>query len=72
MKTGAIVAIVLVLLIIMAVVGAVIYVQIQAERNSSFDYQIMKAEEAMEANEIETAISFYDRALELDRHKFKS
>lgn len=65
-KTGAIVAIVLVVMVLIGVIGAVVYVQIRAEQNSSFDYQISKAEEALEANDAEMAISYFERALALE------
>ncbi|MBO5260192.1 MAG: chitobiase/beta-hexosaminidase C-terminal domain-containing protein [Agathobacter sp.] len=63
---AALIAIIFVVLILIAVFSAVIYVQIQTKQNNSFDYQITQAQMAEEEDDIETAISYYEKALSLD------
>lgn len=65
-KKAALIGIILVVLILIAVFSAVVYIQIRTKQNNSFDYQVSQAEEAVAENDMDLAISYYEKALSLE------
>ncbi len=65
-KKAALIGMITVVLILIAALIAIIYVQTRTKQNNSFDYQVSQAEAAMAEKDIETAISYYEKALSLE------
>lgn len=65
-RKAALIGIILVVLIMIAVFFAIVYVQIRTKQNNSFDYQVSQAEVAVAEKDMETAISYYEKALSLE------
>ncbi len=68
-QKGSLIAVsVLVVIFVAAVIVAAVFYKINSDHANSFDYQVSKAEEAVEEGDTDSAISYYERALKLNQN----
>lgn len=66
-KKRLIIISVIVVLFVAALIGGVAAFKIKSDHANSFDYQIEQAQKAVEQGETEKAISYYERAIKLEK-----